>query len=164
TGQCGDDLSGPQKLPKSPTYTPRPVSGFLAIHLSTLPWYNLLPNQQEGFNSYPEPKVWVRDWQASKDTDIMMTSNKLKELVKQMTRERPKLSTLQSEKDVILKKCNKKRKPPYHFLISSISEKAQQILLANPIISTPGASTFFLPYIPPIPHLLCTIEEFSLSI
>ncbi|KAH0591606.1 hypothetical protein H2248_001659 [Termitomyces sp. 'cryptogamus'] len=164
TGQCENDLSGLLKLPKFLTYTPRPVSSFLTIHLSAPPWYNLLPDQQEHFNSYSKSKVWVRDWQASKDADVMATSNKLKELIKQMTREKPKLSILQPEKDVISKKCNEKHKPSYHFLISGILGKAQQILLANPIISTPGASMFFLPYIPPTPHLLCTIEEFSLSI
>ncbi|KAG6878807.1 hypothetical protein C0992_007566 [Termitomyces sp. T32_za158] len=163
-GMANSTLSRTPQLSKNLTHTPRPVGGFPAVHMSTPPWYNLLPDQREHFDAYPELKVWVRDWQASKDADIMMTSDKLKELVTRMTGEKPRLSTLQPEKDIISKKRTKRHKPPYHFLVSDISERARDTLLAYPIISTPGASAYFLPYNPLTPSFLCTVEGFSLSI
>ena len=36
--------------------------------------------------------------------------------------------------------------------------------MANPVISTPKASEFMLPYTPALPHFLCTIEGFTMSI
>ncbi|KAG6897316.1 hypothetical protein C0992_002492 [Termitomyces sp. T32_za158] len=145
---------GNPRLPKSLIRTPMPVGGFPAIHLSTPPWFNLLPEQRTMFDTYPEPKLWIREWQASNATDQMVTCDKLKELLLRMTRERAKLSTPQQEKKI----------PPFHFLISSISERAGNILAAHTTISTPEVSAFILPYSPPLPLFLCTLEGFTLSI
>ncbi|KAG6874778.1 hypothetical protein C0992_006585 [Termitomyces sp. T32_za158] len=152
------------QLPRSLTRTPTPIGGFPTIHLLTPPWFNLLPKQRTIFDQYPEPKLWIRDWQASNMTDLMATSDKLKDLLLRMTGERIKLSTPQQEKDIITKKRYDKQKPPYHFLASGMSERANGILLAHPIISTPDASAFILPYNPPLSGFLCTIEGFTLSI
>ncbi|KAG6895326.1 hypothetical protein C0992_001920 [Termitomyces sp. T32_za158] len=154
----------PPKLPKSLKYTPTPVGGFPEINLSTPPWFNLLPDQRAVFETYPEPKLWIRDWQASKDTDMMATSDRLKELLWCMMGERIKLSTPQPEKEIIVKYRKDKQKPPYHFLISGISTKANDVLGAYAIISTPETTAFILPYCPPLPRFLCSIEGFTLSI
>lgn len=37
-------------------------------------------------------------------------------------------------------------------------------MLAHPIVSTPDASIFILPYIPPLSSFLCTVKGFTLSI
>ncbi|KAG6875531.1 hypothetical protein C0992_003460 [Termitomyces sp. T32_za158] len=97
-------------------------------------------------------------------TNLMATSDKLKDLLLRMTGERVKLSTPQQEKNIITKKRYDKQKPPYHFLISNISERANKILLANQVISTSKTSAFILPYNPPLPGFLCTVEGFTLSI
>ncbi|KAG6867855.1 hypothetical protein C0993_010205 [Termitomyces sp. T159_Od127] len=45
------------KLPKGMKRTPTPVSGFLTVQLSTSPpWFNLLLEQKNHFDAYPEPK------------------------------------------------------------------------------------------------------------
>ncbi|KAG6877096.1 hypothetical protein C0992_010861 [Termitomyces sp. T32_za158] len=154
----------PPRLPKGLVHTPKPAGGFPVIHLLTPPWFNLLPEQRDRFDSYPEQKVWVRDWQVSKEADLMATSNKLKDLIMRMTGEKARLSTPQQEKEISSRQRNKKQKPPYHFLVSNISVRAHSILLAHPIMLTPEASAFFLPYTPPLLSFLCTIEGFTLSI
>ncbi|KAG6879309.1 hypothetical protein C0992_003636 [Termitomyces sp. T32_za158] len=164
TSDASPSPQPPPKLPKSLTRTPRPTEGFPIVHLSTQPWFNLLQDQREAFDKYPDPKLWIRDWQASKDADLMVTSNKLKELVFRMTGERAKLSTPQQDKEILTRRRNDRQKPPYHFLISNISARASEILLAFPIMSTPEASAFILPYNPPLPKFLCTLEGFTLSI
>ncbi|KAG6883742.1 hypothetical protein C0992_007921 [Termitomyces sp. T32_za158] len=156
--------SPPSCLPKGLVHTPKPAGGFPVIHLSTPSWFNLLPEQRDRFDSYLVPKVWIRDWQASKEADLMALSDKLKDLIKRMTGERVRLSTPQQEKEISSRKRNEKQKPPYHFLVSDISVRSHGILLAHPIMSTPEASAFFLPYTPPLPSFLCTIEGFTLSI
>ncbi|KAG6896828.1 hypothetical protein C0992_005783 [Termitomyces sp. T32_za158] len=155
---------GVPRLPRSLTRTPTLVGGFPMIHLSTPPWFNLLPEQRTMFDTYPEPKFWIREWQASNATDQMATCDKLKELLQQMTGERTKLSTPQPEKELITRRRNDRHKPPFHFLVSGISERAGSILLSHPVISTPEASAFILPYNPPLPSFLCTLEGFTLSI
>ncbi|KAG6874526.1 hypothetical protein C0992_007639 [Termitomyces sp. T32_za158] len=157
-------MSTPPQLPRNLTRTSTPVGGFPSVHLSTPPWFNLLPEQRDIFESYPDPKLWVRDWQGSNAADLMTTSERLKELIRGMTGERAKLSTPQQEKEIISKRRFDRHKPPYHFLISGISERAYNIMIAHPIISTPGTSAFFLPYNPPTPSFLCSIEGFTLSI
>lgn len=154
------DLNLPDNLIRTPT----PIGGFPEIHLTTPPWFNLLPAQKDHFETYPEPKLWIRDWQASKEADLMDTSDKLKDLISRMTGERAKLSTPQQEKDISTRRRNERQNPPFHFLVSDITEGAQGILLSNPIISTPEASAFIVPYHPPVPRFLCTIEGFTLSI
>lgn len=94
----------------------------------------------------------------------MATSNHLKELIAHMTREQVKSSTLQPENKFIIKSRRDKQKPPYHFLISDLSTRANTILLANPIILTPETSAFILSYNPPLLFFLCTLESFMLSI
>ncbi|KAG6897031.1 hypothetical protein C0992_004559 [Termitomyces sp. T32_za158] len=154
----------PPQIPRNMTRTPTPVGGFPVIHLSTPPWFNLLPEQRDHFESYQGPKVWVRVWQASNAADLMTTSDKLKELIRGMTGEGAKLSTPQKEKEIVSKRRYDRHKPPYHFLVSGISDRAYEVLVTNPIISTPDASAFFLPYNPPTPCFLCTVEGFTLSI
>ncbi|KAG5720051.1 hypothetical protein E4T56_gene5661 [Termitomyces sp. T112] len=159
-----DPLPRPPKLPKSLKHTLTPIEGFPEINMMTPPWFNLLPDQRAAFEVYPEPKLWIRDWQASKDTDLMATSDCLKELITRMTGEQAKLSTPQPEKEIIVKYQKDKQKPPYHFLISGISDKVSTILAAFPIISTPEATACILLYSPPLPRFLCSIEGFTLSI
>lgn len=143
----------PPQLLKSLLQTPILVGGFPIIHLSTPPWFNLLPNQCAFFDTYPEPKLWIQDWRVSKDMDLMATSDRLKELILHMTEKWAKLSTPQPEKEIIVKYRKDKNKPPYHFLIFSISARANNIFLAHPIISTSETSAFILPYNPPLPLL-----------
>lgn len=81
-----------------------------------------------------------------------------------MTGERVKLSTPQQEKEVLSRSRKDRHKPPYHFLASGMSMAAGNLLLAHPIISTPEAMAFILPYVPQLLRLLCTIEGFTLSI
>lgn len=152
------------QLPEDLTRTPTPVGGFPIIHLSTPPWFNLLPEQRATFDQYPGPKLWIWEWQASNAADLMVASDRIKDLLQNMTGERVKLSTLQQEKNIITKKKYDKQKPPYHFLISNITEEAGIVLLTHPIVSTPDASVFILPYNPPLPSFLCTVEGFTLSI
>lgn len=100
----------------------------------------------------------------SNAADIMAASDQIKDLLQCITGERVKLSTLQQEKNIITKKKYNKQKPPYHFLIFNITEEAGNILLTHPIVSMPDASISILPYNPPLPSFLCTIERFTLSI
>ncbi|KAG6886769.1 hypothetical protein C0992_002450 [Termitomyces sp. T32_za158] len=161
-GEAGNTQT--PRLPHDLERTPTPPGGFPAIHLSTPPWYNLLPEQKLHFAQYPEPKAWIRDWQASKDADLVATSEYLRDLVRKMTGERAKLSSPQQEKTI---KTNRKadcQKPPYHFLITGLLDRAHRILMANPVISTKEASAFIIPYSPPVPSFLCSIEGFTLSI
>ncbi|KAH0579954.1 hypothetical protein H2248_002774 [Termitomyces sp. 'cryptogamus'] len=140
------------------------AEGFPVIHLSTPPWYNLLPEQRTHFNNYLEPKLWIQDWQGSYQADLVIIEENPKTLIQQITGVRAKLSSPQKDKD--LQSCNRNdhQNPPYHFLVSGITNEAHAILMAHPIISTPKATTFMLPYSPPIPQFLCTLEGFSLSI
>ncbi|KAG6895223.1 hypothetical protein C0992_002505 [Termitomyces sp. T32_za158] len=164
SGNQTNKTSTPPQLPKNLSRTPTPVGGFPDVHLSTPPWFNLLPEQRNFFESYQGPKLWVREWQGSNAADLMTASEKLKELIRGMTSERAKLSTPQQEKELVSKRRFDRHKPPYHFLVSGISERAYEIIIANPIISTPGTSAFFLPYNPPTPVFLCSIEGFTLGI
>ncbi|KAH0590080.1 hypothetical protein H2248_000256 [Termitomyces sp. 'cryptogamus'] len=81
-----------------------------------------------------------------------------------MTGEKAKLLSPQQEKDIASNKRRERQKPPYHFLVSGISEQAYAVILNNPIISMVEATAFFLPYSPAVPRFLCTIEGFTLSI
>lgn len=67
----------PPRLPDNLIHTPTPIGGFPTIHLLTPPWFNLLPEQKSNFDTYPNPKVWIRDWQASKEADLMQASDNL---------------------------------------------------------------------------------------
>ncbi|KAG6876121.1 hypothetical protein C0992_000884 [Termitomyces sp. T32_za158] len=165
--QGNDNLVPPQvapQLPRDLTRTPTPVGGFPEIHMLIPPWFNLLPDQRIAFGAYPDPKLWIREWQVSNDTDLMGVSDKLRELVLRMTGEKAKLSTPQAEKEIFIRYKKDKQKPPYHFLISGISSKASNVLLAYSIIFMPEASAFILPYNPPLPRFLCMLEGFTLSI
>ncbi|KAH0589178.1 hypothetical protein J132_09037 [Termitomyces sp. J132] len=152
------------RLPISLIRSPRPAGGFPAIHLSTPPWYNLQPDQRAHFDLYPEPKFWVRGWQGSKKVDLVIASEDLKGLILRMTGEKAKLLSPQQEKDIASNKRGECQKPPYHFLVSRISEQAYAVILNNPIISMAEATAFFLPYSPAVPRFLCTIEGFTLSV
>ncbi|KAG6886873.1 hypothetical protein C0992_001894 [Termitomyces sp. T32_za158] len=154
----------PPRLPRDLERTLTPIGGFPTIHLSTPPWYNLLPEQKLHFAQYPEPKAWIRDWQASKEADLVATSESLKGLILKMTGERAKLSSPQQEKAIKTNRKADRQKPPYHFLVTGLSERAHRVIMANPIISTKDASAFIIPYTPPVPRFLCSIEGFTLSI
>lgn len=53
------------------------------------PWFNLLPKQKSNFDTYPDLKVWIWDWQASKEADLMQASdNLIREFIFCMTGER----------------------------------------------------------------------------
>lgn len=108
--------------------------------------------------------VWICDWQASKEADLMQASSNLQELIFCMAGKRVKLLTPQQEKEVLLWSCKNCHKLPYHFLASSMTKVAGDILLAHLIISTLETTAFILPYVPQLPYLLCTIEGFILSI
>ncbi|KAG6875615.1 hypothetical protein C0992_003088, partial [Termitomyces sp. T32_za158] len=143
---------------------PTPAGGFPAVHLSTPLWYNLRPNQRAHFDLYPEPKLWVRGWQGSKKADLVIASEDLKGLIFRMTGKKAKLSSPQQEKDIASNKRGERQKPPYHFLVTGISDWAYALISNNPIISTAEATAFFLPYSPAVPRFLCTIEGFTLSV
>lgn len=154
----------PPQLPKSFAKTPTPAVGFSIIHLLTPPWFNLLQDQRAAFDLYLDSKLWIQDWQASKDSDLIVTSDKLKELIFKMTGEWVKLSTPQQEKEIFTRCHNDRQKPPYHFLVSGILMQAYHLMLAHPIISTLDTFAFILPYNPPLPSILCTLKGFTLSI
>lgn len=95
----------------------------------------------------------------------MITSNRIKELIKAITRKRARLSTLWQEKDIHTKcQGSDKYKPLYNFLVSDILREAHGILTAHPIMSTPNTLVFFLLYNSPTLYFLCMIEGFTLSI
>lgn len=154
----------PPRLPTGLIRTQAPVGGFPEVHLSTPPWYNLRPEQRAHFDNYPEPKLWVRSWQGSKLDDLVITSENMKALILKMTGERARLSSPQQEKPLASAPRFERQKPPYHFLVSNVSERAYEIMLNNNVISTSEMTAFFLPYTPPVPRFLCTIEGFSLSV
>ncbi|KAG6885655.1 hypothetical protein C0992_004982 [Termitomyces sp. T32_za158] len=154
----------PLSIPKSVIRSPAPAGGFPVVHMSTPPWYNLLPEQSSAFDEYAQYKIWVQEWQASKDVDLMVSSNKLKELIQRLTGEKARLSTPQPEKEIITTRRSDKHKPPYHFLTSGISKRAHDVLITHPIVSTPEATAYFVPYNPPLPTFLCMAEGFTLSI
>ncbi|KAG6875157.1 hypothetical protein C0992_004941 [Termitomyces sp. T32_za158] len=154
----------PPQLPARLTRSPTPAGGFPTIHLSTPPWYNLKPKQRAHFDLYSEPKLWVHSWQGSKLDDLVETSENLRALVAKMTGERAKLSSPQQEKSLASSNRYKRQKPPYHLLITGISEHAYAVITENPVISTAEATAFFLPYSPAMPRFLCTIESFMLSV
>ncbi|KAH0584501.1 hypothetical protein H2248_010037 [Termitomyces sp. 'cryptogamus'] len=128
-----------------------PAEGFPVIHLSTPSWYNLLPEQQTHFNNYPEPKLWIQDWQGSHQAGLVIVGENLKTLIQQMTGVRVKLSSPQKDKDLQSHNRNDCQNPSYHFLVSGITNEAHAILMAHPIILMLKATAFMLPYSPPIP-------------
>ncbi|KAG6866601.1 hypothetical protein C0993_007496, partial [Termitomyces sp. T159_Od127] len=81
-----------------------------------------------------------------------------------MTGEKAKLSLPQQEKAIKTHKKVDHQKPPYHLLITGLSEQAHNLLMVNPIISTKEATAFIIPYSPSVPCFLCSIEGFTLSV
>ncbi|KAG6879544.1 hypothetical protein C0992_001692 [Termitomyces sp. T32_za158] len=153
----------PPRLPAGLMRFPVPARGFPVIHLSTPPWYNLRLEQRAHFDTYLEPKLWVRSWQGSKMDDLVAVSENLKSLIGKMTGERAKLSSPQQEKMLASSNRYERQKPSYHFLVTGILERAYRVITKNPIISTTEATAFFLPYPPTVPRFLCTIEGLTLS-
>lgn len=154
----------PPQLPHNLVHMPILSRGFPAVYLSTSLWYNIHPEQRAHFDLYPQPKLWARVWQGSKMANLVLINEDLRSLILKMTGERAKLSSLQQEKNIATNKRGERQKPPYHFLVSRISEQAYRIIANNPIISTSETTAFFLTYIPAAPCFLCTIEGFTLSV
>lgn len=73
----------------------------------------------------------MRDWQASQEVDLITTSEKLRGLILVMTGERAQLSMPQKGKELYTKRRNDQYKPPYHHLVSDISQRAYDILMAH---------------------------------
>ena len=94
----------------------------------------------------------------------MTSGENLKALIFKMTGKKAKLSSLQQDKMLSANRKADRQKPPYHFLVTGISERAHNVLLHNSIILTKDVTAFIVPYSPPTPRFLLSIEGFTLSI
>ena len=88
----------------------------------------------------------------------------MKKLILAMMGEQVKLLSLQQDKVIASNRKANCQKPPYHFLVTSLTERAYNILLAYPVISTKDAMAFIIPYTLLTPHFLLSIEGFTLGI
>lgn len=96
--------------------------------------------------------------------DLVATSKDITILITKITGERAKLSSSQQKKDLAMNKRSEHQKPPYHFLVTSVTTTAYNVIINNPIISTAKATAFFLPYSLLVSKFLCTIKGFILSV
>lgn len=142
--------------------TPRPPSGFPIPQLGDSMTRRLDPLLRTAWAGKPDPKAWVRAWRAKFEPDAEATYSKLKNLIhKVVGRDAATslvISTPQEDDSFTLERYP----PPWHFLISGLSQSAMDFLVSMQVISTAELTVFILPFIQPVPTYLCTLENFTL--
>ncbi|KAG1789815.1 uncharacterized protein HD556DRAFT_1311014 [Suillus plorans] len=141
--------------------TAPPTGGFPSPQLGQSVWRNVAPALRERWPQKAGPKPWVRTFRAKYEDNMQMTNIKMRNLIALTIGETAAapllLSTPSAEGDLY-----ERLPPPYHFLISSISQPAVTRLTGLGICSSPEITCFFIPYNQPLPNYICTLERFTL--
>ncbi|KAI6147865.1 hypothetical protein BKA82DRAFT_139956 [Pisolithus tinctorius] len=110
----------------------------------------------------PGPKAWVRPWRTKFEHNVEAMWSKLRTLVQWVvgkdTSTNLIISTPQQDSTFTMER----NPPPWHFLISGLSQEAMSFLVNLQVISTPDITVFTLPFAQPTPTFLCTLENFTL--
>ncbi|KIO04155.1 hypothetical protein M404DRAFT_26716 [Pisolithus tinctorius Marx 270] len=143
--------------------TPRPPNGFPVPQLCDQVTRGLDETLLTAWTNKPGPKAWIRPWRAKFEPDTEATWSKLKTLVQRVIGQDASntlvISTPQEEYGTFTTECSP---PPWHFLVSGLSQEATTFLVNLQVISTPEITAFTLPFIQPTPTYICTLENFTL--
>ncbi|KAI5991387.1 hypothetical protein EDD15DRAFT_2197387 [Pisolithus albus] len=141
--------------------TPTPPGGFPIPQIGCSVWKNINHMVRASWTIKPGPKVWARVWKARYEDDHQPTLTKIQTLVEKIAG--PGVATtLCVSVPVAAERLREKLPPPWHYLISNIPQSLADFLGRQVVVSTPDVTCFFLPFDPPLPTYLCTLENFAL--
>ncbi|KAG6808060.1 hypothetical protein H0H92_005545 [Tricholoma furcatifolium] len=129
--QVEDAHPPPPGLPPNvvvPDYTVPPAMGFPTIHLGTLPNYFMDEHTMKDFDSRPEPKFWARMWMGVHDEErSILDINAIRRHIYYKTGEKA-LVIPPMRRDEIVKATGRMKRfhPPYHYLVTGLSQDAAQ--------------------------------------
>ncbi|KAI5996423.1 hypothetical protein EDD15DRAFT_2164134 [Pisolithus albus] len=141
--------------------TPTPPGGFPIPQIGCSVWKNINRTVRALWTVKPGPKVWARVWKARYEDDHQPTLTKIQTLVEKIAGSGV-ATTLRVSVPVAAKRLREKLPPPWHYLISNIPQSLADFLGRQVAVSTPDVTCFFLPFDPPLPTYLCTLENFAL--
>ncbi|KAI6010193.1 hypothetical protein PISMIDRAFT_22969 [Pisolithus microcarpus 441] len=121
-------------FPPNLEVTPTPPGGFPIPQIGCSVWKNINRMVRASWMIKPGPKVWARVWKARYEDDHQPTLTKIQTLVEKIAG-RGVATTL-------------------HSLANFLGRQV--------VVSTPDVTCFFLPFDPPLPTYLCTLENFAL--
>jgi len=108
------------------------------------------------------PKAWIRTYRARFEPNAEETLTKLTTLLTRLlgTDESSSLLISAPTPDLIL--SDERYPPPWHYLISGISQEAIDKLVDWQVFSTTDITAFVVASTQPLPNYICTLENFPL--
>ena len=107
------------------------------------------------------PKAWVRTYRAHFEPNAQETLTKITTLLTNLLGENPSLLISAPTPDVPI--SDERHPPPWHYLISSISQEEIDKLVDWQVFSTPDITVFIVPFDQPLPKYICTLKNFPLQ-
>ncbi|KAI6137614.1 hypothetical protein BKA82DRAFT_942408 [Pisolithus tinctorius] len=142
--------------------TPRPPNGFPVPQLCDQVTRGLDETLLTAWSNKPGPKAWIRPWRAKFEPDAEATWSKLKTLVQRVIGQEASTTLVISTPQEDGTFTTERSPPPWHFLVSGLSQDATTFLVNLQVISTPEITAFTLPFVQPTPTYICTLENFTL--
>ncbi|KIO14621.1 hypothetical protein M404DRAFT_928432 [Pisolithus tinctorius Marx 270] len=142
--------------------TPHPPNGFPVPQICDPVTEGLDETLLTAWMNKPGPKAWVRPWRAKFEHDAEATWSKLRTLIQRVVGKDASTNLVISTPQQDSTFTTERNPPPWHFLISGLSQEATTFLVNLQVISTPDITVFTLPFVQPTPTFLCTLENFTL--
>ncbi|KAF5376225.1 hypothetical protein D9615_008541 [Tricholomella constricta] len=137
--------------------TAPPPGGFPTVHLRSAPSYNIDPKLLPRWQNKPGPKLWARLFDGAFDPAPLSAVESIRTIIRKLV----------DAEDVIVAPPMRmyntygRLQPPYHFLVSNLSQKAVDTLLEWGTVSTAEATVFFVSYDPPIPTFVMSVCDLT---
>jgi len=142
--------------------TPLPPDGFSAPQLGETVTRNLDQRQCLLWSAKYGPKAWVRTYCARFEPNAQETLTKISMLLTRLLGEAESSTLLISAPSHETPITDERLPPPWHYLISGISQQNLDKLVAWQVLSTPDITVFIVPFTQPLPNYICTLENFPL--
>lgn len=139
--------------------TAAPPAGFPIPQLGTSVWRNIPPVMKGRWQAKSGPKLWVRQHRAGYASDLSANAAGIRGLIQRFVDAPDVLVSTPIAEALPTGKYG----PPWHFLVSGISQLACDRLVGVQMIATEAITIFTLPFVETLPNHIGTLERFSLG-
>ncbi|KAF9234530.1 hypothetical protein BU15DRAFT_22859, partial [Melanogaster broomeanus] len=141
--------------------TATPPNGFPIPQLGESVWRNTSYENKMRWPQKGGPKAWVRVFKGQYEENAQEIVAKLRSTITRLIHDEYLTQNLVVSTPVADHKLRERCPPPWHFLISGLSEACILALTTLTVCSSSEITCFFVPYEQPLPAYICTLENFS---
>lgn len=139
--------------------TATPLDGFPIPQLGASVWRNIPPAMKGRWQAKKGPKLWARLHRAGYASDLSAQALGIRGLIQRFADAPDVLVSTPIAETLPTGKYS----PPWHFLVSGISQHVCDRLVGIQVIATEAITIFTLPFIETLPKHIGTLERFSLG-